>query len=108
VGDVPALPFRSGLIAQTIEAGAPMRAAFIHYTLSPRDIAAGKTLREYVHWGDQTLVEHIWKFVGLHGLRGTVRFATEPIAFSPAAIADRKVAAMEAQAAVVALSGESA
>jgi len=104
VGDEPAMPFRSGLIAQTIEAGAPMRASFIHYTLSPRDAAAGKTLRNDVHWGPQSLVEHIWGFLGLHSLHATVHFADQPIIFSEAAILDRKIAAEEARAAVAALS----
>jgi 1-acyl-sn-glycerol-3-phosphate acyltransferase len=104
VGDVPAMSFRSGLIAQTIEAGAPMVPAFISYQLSPRDLAAGKTTRNDVHWGDQTLVDHIWNFVGLHGLHATIRFAPAPIVFSEAAIHDRKIAAEEARAAVVLLS----
>ena len=104
VGDEPAMPFRSGLIAQTIEAGATMRASFIHYTLSPQDIAAGMTLRNEVHWGPQSLVEHIWGFLGLHSLHATVRFAERPITFSEPAIRDRKIAAEEARTAVAALS----
>jgi 1-acyl-sn-glycerol-3-phosphate acyltransferase len=104
VGDVPALSFRSGLIAQTIAAEAPMRAAFIHYTLSPIDAANGKTLRNDVHWGPQSLLAHLWNFVGLHDLHATIRFAPEPIQFSDAALADRKIAAEEARTAVVALS----
>ena len=104
VGDEAAMPFRSGLIAQTIEADAPMRASFIRYTLSPQDAAAGKTLRNDVHWGPQTLAEHIWGFVGLHSLHATVHFADQPIVFSEAAIRDRKIAAGEARAAVAALS----
>jgi 1-acyl-sn-glycerol-3-phosphate acyltransferase len=104
VGDVPTLSFRSGLIAQTIEAGAPMRAAFVSYKLSARDLADGKTLRNEVHWGDQTLLEHIWGFVGLHDLHATIRFAPQPIAFSETAVRERKVAAEEARAVVSALS----
>ena len=104
VGDQPTLSFRSGLIAQTIEAAAPMRAAFIHYTLSPTDAAAGKTLRRDVHWGPESLVTHLWGFLGLHELHATVHFAADPILFSPAAVADRKIAAEEARQAVAALS----
>jgi 1-acyl-sn-glycerol-3-phosphate acyltransferase len=103
VGDVPVLPFRSGLIAQTIAAGEPMHYGYIRYQLTERDIKAGKTLRNDVHWGPQTLWEHIWNFVDLHGLHATVEFAPDPIAFTPAAIANRKVAAVEAEAAVTAL-----
>jgi len=104
VGDVPAMSFRSGLIAQTIEAEEPMRAAFISYRLSENDIAAGKTLRKDVHWGPETLWAHLWGFVGLHDLHATIRFADKPIIFSEAAVKDRKVAAEEARAAVIALS----
>ena len=104
VGDVPAMSFRSGLIAQTIEAAEPMRAAFISYRLSKEDIAAGKTLRKDVHWGPETLWAHLWGFVGLHDLHATIRFANQPIQFTEAAVSDRKVAAEEARAAVVALS----
>ena len=104
VGDVPAMSFRSGLIAQTIAADAPMYAAFIHYTLSPRDAADGKTLRRDVHWGPESLMTHLWGFVGLHELHATIKFSDQPIRFSEAAVNDRKIAAEEARAAVVALS----
>jgi 1-acyl-sn-glycerol-3-phosphate acyltransferase len=104
VTDVPVLPFRSGLIAQSIEAGAPIVPCFIHYDLTPYDLARGKSVRNDVAWGSQTLWQHIWNFLDLHGLHATIRFAPEPIAFSPEAIANRKIAAREAQAAVVGLS----
>jgi len=104
VGDVPAMPFRSGLIAQTIDAGAPMRAAFIRYTLSPVDAAEGKTLRQHVHWGPESLLTHLWGFVGLHELHATIKFSDQPIKFSEAAVKDRKIAAEEARATVMALS----
>jgi hypothetical protein len=97
------MPFRSGLIAQTIAAGEPMRYGFIRYELKPEDLARGKTLHNDVHWGDQTLWQHIWNFVDLHGLHAIVTFAPDPIAFSPAAVANRKVAALEAQAAMTSL-----
>ena len=51
VGDEIAMPFRSGLLAQAIEAEAPIVPAFITYALCAQDIAAGKTLRNDVHWG---------------------------------------------------------
>jgi 1-acyl-sn-glycerol-3-phosphate acyltransferase len=105
VGDEPVMPFRSGLLAQTLEAGAPVTAGFIRYELSAEDVARGKSARNDVHWGDQTLVGHLWNFMGLHGVRAEVRFAEEPIAFSRAAYEDRKVAAVEARDAVLAISG---
>ncbi len=104
VGDEKAMPFRSGLIAQTIDAKAPMTASFITYTLSAQDLAAGKTLRDDVHWGKQTLLQQIWRFCSLHDLDATVHYADAPIVFSEAAIANRKTAANEARAAVLAVS----
>ncbi len=103
VGDELAMPFRTGLIAQTIEAGEPMTASFISYTLSPEDLAAGKTLRHDVHWGPQSLLEHIWSFLSLHRLHATLQFAESPITFSPEGVANRKVAAQEAREAVIRL-----
>jgi 1-acyl-sn-glycerol-3-phosphate acyltransferase len=102
VGDVPALSFRSGLLAQSIAAGEPVTAGFIHYDLTPRDLARGKTTRDDVHWGPQTLWQHIWNFADLHGIHATIRFASEPIAFSEAAIQNRKIAGEEARTAVIA------
>jgi lyso-ornithine lipid O-acyltransferase len=103
VGDIPALSFRSGLLAQSIAAGEPVTAGFIHYDLNPRDLARGKTTRADVHWGPETLWHHMWNFVDLHGIHATIRFAPESIAFSPQAVDNRKLAAEEARAAVVAL-----
>jgi 1-acyl-sn-glycerol-3-phosphate acyltransferase len=104
VGDEPAMPFRSGLLAQALDAGEPVTAGFIRYELSAEDVARGKTARNDVHWGDQSLIAHIWNFLGLSGLKAVVRFADEPIAFSAAAYEDRKVAAVEAREAVVRIS----
>ncbi len=104
VGDEPAMPLRSGLLSQAIALDQPITAGFIHYDLAPVDLARGKTARSDVHWGPQTLWQHIWNFAGLQGLHATVRFADAPIAFSPQAVANRKLAAEEARAAVAALS----
>jgi 1-acyl-sn-glycerol-3-phosphate acyltransferase len=104
VGDEAVMPMRSGLLAQTIEAEEPIIAGFIHYDLSPRDLAEGRTTRDDVHWGPQSLLAHMWNFASIHGLHATVHFAQTPIAFSPEAVAHRKVAAVEARSAVEALS----
>jgi len=105
VGDVPAMPFKSGLLAQALEAEQPITAGFISYTLQPEDIAAGKTTRDDVHWGTQGMLEHLWNLLGLKSIHGTATFVPEPIAFTPAALANRKIAAAEARAAVIAVSG---
>jgi lyso-ornithine lipid O-acyltransferase len=105
VGDEPVMPFHSGLLAQALEAGAPVTAGFIRYELSAEDVARGKSARNDVHWGHQAMLGHIWNFLGLRGVKAVVRFADEPIVFSAQAYEDRKVAAAEAQAAVLAVSG---
>lgn len=102
-GEETVMPFRSGLLAQTLEAGAPVSPGFITYSLAEVDRAAGRTLRKDVHWGPQSLLSLIWSFLHLHGLHATVRFAELPIAFSQEALADRKVAAEEARLAVLRL-----
>jgi 1-acyl-sn-glycerol-3-phosphate acyltransferase len=104
VGDEPVMPFRSGLLSQTLAAGAPTTAAFVRYELPARDLARGKTLRHDVAWGPETLLQHMWKFFDLSSLTGTIEYAPQPIAFSEAALTDRKLAAVEARAAVAALS----
>lgn len=103
VGDAPTLPFRSGLLALTLAAHQPITAAFIHYELSPADLALGSSTRNDVHWGTESLFLHVWNFIGLDHVRATIRFAPEPIAFSEAAFHNRKIAGHEAQAAVEAL-----
>jgi lyso-ornithine lipid O-acyltransferase len=103
VGDVPTLPFRSGLLHMAIADKQPVSAGFIHYDLTPYDLARGKSTRNDVHWGKQTLWQHLWNFADLHGVHGTIYFAPEPIAFSEAALKNRKIAGHEAQAAIDAL-----
>ena len=104
VGDELAMPFKSGLLAQSIEAGAPIVPSFITYAISARDKAAGKTLRDDLHWGPHSLVDHVWRLVSLHGMHATVQFGEAPIHFTEAAVADRKIAAVEAREAVIHLS----
>lgn len=103
VGDVPLLPLHSGLLANSLEEGAPVTPGFINYTLSPADVAAGKTPRNDVAWGDQTLPAHLWNLLGLKPFQGHVTFASTPIPFSPEANANRKVAAVEARDAILSL-----
>lgn len=103
-GDETVMPFRSGLLANTIEVGAPITPGFIHYQLSPQDIAAGRTTRNDIHWGEQSLLQLLWRFCALHTLQLSIHFAEEPVHFSQSAVADRKIAAEEARSAVLAVS----
>jgi 1-acyl-sn-glycerol-3-phosphate acyltransferase len=104
VGEPLLLPFRSGLLAQTIEAEQPITPGWIHYTLTPQDLANGFTPQKDLFWGHRPLLPHLWRQVGFQHTHAIVRFATEPITFSPEAVADRKIAAQEAHAVVLALS----
>ena len=104
VGDVPVMPFHSGLLAQALAAEEPILPGFIRYTLSPEDTATGYTTHNDIHWGPQTLPAHLWRLCGIHGVHASIHFASEPIAFSERALTDRKLAATEAQAAMLTLS----
>lgn len=103
VGDEEAMPFRSGLLAQALAADAPVTPGFLRYALDPRDAARGKTVRDDVAWGPQSFQGHIWNFMGLRRVQATVRFAESAIAFTAAAREDRKLAALEARNAVLAV-----
>ncbi len=98
------LPFRSGLLAEALGAEEPITAAHVYYTL---DVDNGPeiTVAENVcYWRDDvSLLRHIFTFVGLQGVHAHVKIAAKPIVFSAEALADRKVAAVEAREAVLAL-----
>ena len=103
-GDETLMPFHSGLLAQAMEAGAPVTPGFIRYEVSERDTAAGRSAENDVHWSTQTLLEHLWNFMGLHGVKARVSFAEAPIEFSAGAYEDRRLAAVEAREAVLGVS----
>src|SRR5580698_1206672 len=95
------LKFHSGLLAQIMEGGTPVTAAYLRYSLAA-DNGPGVTVADDVcYWGDRDMWTHLFKFLGLRGVRAEVRFAAEPIAFRNPA--NRKLAAQEARAAVWAL-----
>jgi 1-acyl-sn-glycerol-3-phosphate acyltransferase len=103
VGDVPLLPLHSGLLAAALEEGAPVTAGFLRYQLSPEDQASGKSTRDDIHWGDQTLPAHLWNLLGLRRFQVHIQFADGPIPFSPEAVQNRKRAAAEATQAILQL-----
>jgi hypothetical protein len=105
MGDEPVMPFRSGLLAESLAAGAAVTPSFIHYELTPADIARGRTLREDVYLGERSLSNMAWSLVGLDGLRVLIQFADAPIAFPAEAFEDRKIAAAIAREHVLSLSG---
>lgn len=102
-GEAKLLPFRTGLLAQTIMAEEPITAGFLHYELSEADLQRGCSTRHDIHWGPQPFVSHLWKQLGIGSMHCKVRFASDPIHFSASAVEDRKIAAVEAREAVLAL-----
>jgi 1-acyl-sn-glycerol-3-phosphate acyltransferase len=83
-----------------MESGMPVTAAYISYSL-PEGSSA--TVGDAVcYWGDAKMLPHIFRFLGLRGVRAEVRFASEPIRFS-SDVMHRKMAAIESRAAVAAL-----
>jgi lyso-ornithine lipid O-acyltransferase len=96
------LKFHSGLLGQVMEGGATVTAAYLHYTMDPKE-NAGKTVSDDVcYWGDRNMLSHIFTFLGLRGVRAEVRFAERPIVFS-SDVLHRKQAATEAHAELEAL-----
>ncbi len=96
------LKFHSGLLGQVLDAGSPVTAASLHYSFVKKN-GAGVTVEDDVcYWGDRNMLAHIFKFLGLHGVRAEVRFAPQPIQFSEDGL-HRKMAAVEARSAVAQL-----
>jgi lyso-ornithine lipid O-acyltransferase len=93
------LKFHSGLLAQVINSGLPVTAAYLRYSFAEENGSDVSVAHDVCYWGDRNMLVHILKFLGLRGVRVEVRFAEEPIAFSSDG-AHRKMAAVEAHAAV--------
>jgi len=71
------LPFRASLLDLPASLGQPVWAAAIRYATLDGDPPA----RDVVcWWGEAPFTPHLWKLLGLHGIRATVRVASEPIA----------------------------
>jgi lyso-ornithine lipid O-acyltransferase len=96
------LKFHSGLLAQAMAGGTPVTAAHLRYSLTAENGPSVTVADDVCYWGDAKMLPHVFKFLGLRGVRAEVRFAEKPIAFSEDVL-HRKHAAVEARAAVAAL-----
>ena len=96
------LRFHSGLLAQAMEEGQPVTAAHVRYRLGPGNEPGATVADDVCYWGDAKILPHIFRLLGLRGLKAEVRFAAGPIEFS-SDVLHRKLAAVEARAAVAAL-----
>jgi 1-acyl-sn-glycerol-3-phosphate acyltransferase len=97
------LPFHSGLLAQAMAVDEPVTAAYLRYTLDEENGPDVSVEDDVCYWGDTPMWPHVFRFLGLKGAHATVRFADGPIKFS-SDVLHRKVAAVEARDAVLALS----
>jgi len=98
------LKFHSGLLAQAIGGGAPVTAAYVRYELGAENGPDVSVADDVCYWGDRNMWGHIFRFLGLRGVRAEVRFAEAPIAFTGDTL-HRKQAATEAWTAVAGLGG---
>jgi 1-acyl-sn-glycerol-3-phosphate acyltransferase len=96
------LKFHSGLISQVVAGGASVTAAYLSYRFTEENGPDVSVADDVCYWGDHNMLAHVFKFLGLRGVRAEVRFAEEPIAFSSDGL-HRKMAAVEARSAVSAL-----
>ena len=99
------LKFHSGLLAQVIDGGSPVTAAHLRYSFADENGRDVSVANDVCYWGNRNMLAHIFKFLGLRGVRAEVRFAEEPIAFSSDGL-HRKMAAVEARSAVAALAAQ--
>jgi len=96
------LKFHSGLLSKAIDTGSPVTAAHLRYSFAVENGPDVSVANDVCYWGDRSMLPHVFKFLGLRGVRAEVRFAEEPIAFSSDDL-HRKKAAVEARNAVMML-----
>jgi len=96
------LKFHSGLLAQVVQGHSPVTAAYLQYNFVEENGPGVSVENDVCYWGNRNMLAHIFKFLGLRGVRAKARFANGPIAFSGDGL-HRKMAAVEAHAAVAAL-----
>jgi lyso-ornithine lipid O-acyltransferase len=66
------LPFRRGLFHSVLNEGVALRTAALAYSIDGDggDVTIGE---DVCWWGDALLAPHLWRLVGIDGLRATVR-----------------------------------
>jgi lyso-ornithine lipid O-acyltransferase len=90
------LPFRRGLFHSVLNNHVALRVAALRYTLGSHVVNRSATVGEDVcWWGDMEFASHMFRFLGLQGLKAQIRFGEEIVSR-----ADRFVLSETAQAAV--------
>jgi 1-acyl-sn-glycerol-3-phosphate acyltransferase len=71
-------PFRRGLFHSVLNNGVALRTAALKYSLDEHGVNGNATIADDVcWWGDMTFGPHIFRFLGLKGLRAEIRFGDE-------------------------------
>jgi 1-acyl-sn-glycerol-3-phosphate acyltransferase len=68
------LPFRRGLFHSVLNEGVSLRVAALRYSLED---AAGSVEEDVCWWGDALLAPHLWRLLGLRGVRAEICFGGE-------------------------------
>jgi len=72
------LPFRRGLFHSVLNERVPLRVAALRYSLDSCEVNRGATVGEDVcWWGDMQFTPHVFRFLGLRGLKAKIRFGEE-------------------------------
>jgi len=75
---VGVLPFRRGLFHSVLHGGIALRTAALRYTLDSHGVNGDATVGEDVcWWGDMQFTPHVFRFLGLRGLKAKIRFGEE-------------------------------
>jgi 1-acyl-sn-glycerol-3-phosphate acyltransferase len=68
------LPFRRGLFHSVLNEGVPLRVAALRYSLED---AGGSVEEDVCWWGDALLAPHLWRLLGLKGIKAEICFGGE-------------------------------
>ena len=72
------LPFRRGLFHSVLNERVPLRVAALRYSLDSCEVNRGATVGEDVcWWGDMQFTPHVFRLLGLRGLKAKIRFGEE-------------------------------
>jgi lyso-ornithine lipid O-acyltransferase len=68
------LPFRRGLFHSVLNEGVSLRVAALRYSLED---ASGSVEEDVCWWGDALLAPHLWRLLGMKGVRDEICFGGE-------------------------------
>jgi lyso-ornithine lipid O-acyltransferase len=72
------LPFRRGLFHSVLNNGVALKTAVVRYALDAHAVNGEATVQDDVcWWGDMTFGPHMFRFLGLRGLRARIQFSDE-------------------------------